>query len=62
MRLIRSRKRARRATGDERVACPACAMTLPLAILGPRDCPRCAADRDVRVELERCGIDRGIAR
>jgi hypothetical protein len=62
MRLIRRRKRAHWATVDERVACPACAMNLPLAILGPRHCPRCAADRDARVELERCGIDSGIAR
>jgi hypothetical protein len=36
-------------------------MTLPLAILGPRHCPRCAADRDVLVKLRRCGIDGGLA-
>ena len=61
MRLIRNIKSAHRATGDERVACPACAMTLPLAILGPRHCPRCAADRDVLVKLQRFGIDSGAA-
>ena len=61
MRWTRRRKPAERATGDERVLCPACSMTLPLAILGPRHCPRCAADRHVLVELHRCGFDEGGA-
>jgi hypothetical protein len=59
MRWIRERKRADKATGDERVACPACAMTLPLAIMGPRHCPRCAADRDVLVRLQPFSADGG---
>jgi hypothetical protein len=42
----------RRATGDERVWCPACALTLPLALLGPRHCPRCASQRHDLVKLE----------
>ena len=55
MRTRLSKSEERRSTGDERVRCPACAMTLPLAILGPRHCPRCAVDRNVLVKLEPCG-------
>jgi hypothetical protein len=61
MRWHRPTKRANRPTGDDRVACPECAMPLPLAILGPRHCPRCAADRNVLVALQPFGIDGGAA-
>ena len=54
MRTRLSTSEERRSTADERVRCPVCAMTLPLAILGPRHCPRCAVDRHVLVKLERC--------
>jgi hypothetical protein len=59
MSWVRRIKRADRATSDDRVACPVCAMTLPLAIFGPRHCPRCAAERDLLVTLQPFAADGG---